>query len=534
MRSYLSVEEILTRKHFECSEVVAGIDGVTRSVKWVHVVEVTNIKKLLNGQELILSTGVGWKENDALFRSFLLQLIESDAAGLCIEIGAYTSKIPDGIIALANSYSFPLILFHEEVPFVEITQDIHSLLINQHYEMISNLESYSQQLNKNSLQFESYEEILLFLHEYIHVDVMLIFEEIEAVVPNLTKNDQEEILQKMKEGDKLSTAHQPVQVFGNEYAQLMIHSKNRSLTEFDLLILDRTVTAIAQHFMRNLFVEEKKRNNESEWIKEWLSEGHSEEVIREYLMYYDPERKWNGGVVCICKLYATVKRDHHVDDPYFKLIFRTIFEQQGFAVFITEIRDRLVFILINKRSKKAWKARMKEGFQRIKNAEFVRKQKFANTPFAIGKYVNQLSEIHKSYFSAIETLKLINKLSKNNDWHFYEDLHMYRLISLINRHTDLQEIVMEYLEPVIQYDKKYNGQLMETLKTYLAYNGSKQKTAKHLFIVRQTLYHRLEKLETLLGKDFMTSEKRLAIEFMMLAYDYLISTKQVIHLQYEH
>jgi PucR family transcriptional regulator, purine catabolism regulatory protein len=80
---------------------------------------------------------------------------------------------------------------------------------------------------------------------------------------------------------------------------------------------------------------------------------------------------------------------------------------------------------------------------------------------------------------------------------------------------------MEYLQPVIHHDQTYNSKLLETLKVYLECNGSKQETANKLFIVRQTLYHRLQKLENLLGKDFMNHEKRVAFEFMLLVKDYL-------------
>jgi purine catabolism regulator len=72
----------------------------------------------------------------------------------------------------------------------------------------------------------------------------------------------------------------------------------------------------------------------------------------------------------------------------------------------------------------------------------------------------------------------------------------------------------------LQYDQKYNGKLLETLKTYLECNGSKQETSNRLYIVRQTLYHRLQKIENLLGEDFMKHEKRVAIEFMLLVFDY--------------
>jgi PucR family transcriptional regulator, purine catabolism regulatory protein len=55
----------------------------------------------------------------------------------------------------------------------------------------------------------------------------------------------------------------------------------------------------------------------------------------------------------------------------------------------------------------------------------------------------------------------------------------------------------------------------ETLKVYLHTNGQKKDPAERLFIVRQTLYHRSEKIKQLLGPDFMQTEKRLALELML-------------------
>jgi purine catabolism regulator len=95
----------------------------------------------------------------------------------------------------------------------------------------------------------------------------------------------------------------------------------------------------------------------------------------------------------------------------------------------------------------------------------------------------------------------------------------------MSKHVNLQEYAAEYLQPVIQYDQKYNGKLLETLKAYLECNGSKQETSNKLFIVRQTLYHRLQKLENILGEDFMEHEKRVAIEFMLLVQDYLAASQ---------
>ncbi|UCZ51419.1 PucR family transcriptional regulator ligand-binding domain-containing protein [Bacillus shivajii] len=524
MNSYLTIREILERKHFESIDIVAGIHGLERQVKWVHVVEVIQIKKLLNGNELILTTGLGWKTDRHLFRSLIEQLIESHAAGLCLEMGTHTTTVPQEIIDVANEHHFPIILFKKEVPFVEITQDIHSLLINKQYQMISNLEDYSQQLNKKLLDIEDAEDILKLLQETLEVQVIAHFNENELkAVPHMHEDDMNKFIEieNIDFENSSQVARQPVQILGNQYAELMILSYQRELNDFDYLLLDRTATALAQHLLRNLFVEEKKRMEESEWMIDWLEGHHSEHDIREYISYHKPKLQYQGGIVCVCEFHSEEKTQN-MDRTYFKLFFRTIFEQHGFYIYTAEVRHKMIFILVNQREKPTWKERMTKGFTRIENDDSGKLDTY-NISFGVGKFVPRLRDIDKSYQAAKETLQLQKRLSNESRRYFYDDLHLYRIISLINKHGDLQETVMEYLKPVIDYDKKHHASLMETLKTYLACNGSKQETAKKLFVVRQTLYHRIDKLEKILGQNFMSPERRLTIEFMTVAYDYLKS-----------
>ncbi|MCH1626999.1 PucR family transcriptional regulator [Ferdinandcohnia quinoae] len=536
MNSYITINDILQRKHFENIEVIAGKEGLFRLVKWVHVVEVTNIRNLLNGNELILSTGVAWKDKKENFISLVEQLIDSEASGLCIEIGTYTSLIPQEIINIANQSQFPIILFHQEVPFVEITQDIHGLLINRQYQMISDLENYSQALNKKLLTIEHYIEILKFIHQYLRVQVIIEFGNKEIqFIPEVADPVRRRLVELIGKKDTypvpnsdvmISIARLPINLLGDKYAELIITSETRELSEYDQLILDRTATALAQLLLRDLYVEEKRRVEKTEWLNGWLEGEQSEESIKEYLAFNTPSTKPKGAVVSICKL-DSFDLYSNTDLTYFKLFFRAIFEQQGFSLLAIEKRNTIVFIFINERSPSTWKNRMQEGIHRLLESDLQIRNVKAKPKIGVGKFVERLTSIDKSYQAAIETIRIQDRLSTQADSHFYDDLHIFRLISLLNRHLDLNEIVLEYLEPVITYDKRYNGKLMETLKTYLACNGSKQETAKRLFIVRQTLYHRIHKLEKLLGKDFMNHEKRLAIEFMILSNEFLLSSQQM-------
>lgn len=520
----LTVAEILGRNYFENAIVVAGEEGLNRTVKWVHVVEVTNIRNLLNGKELILSTAVAWKEDEELFVSILQQLIENDAAGLCIEVGTYLSEIPVEVINIANEHQFPLIVFQEEVPFVAITQDIHSMIINQQYRKITDLENYSQSLNKRLLTTEAYEDILQFIFSALEVQIIFRLKAQDyEFVPEINPTEKNIIIQQLEEMKTEESHHiafSPIHLFGQEYAELFIYSREIPFSEYDLLILDRTSTALAQHLLRDLFVEEKKRVEEFEWLHGWLEGEHPLESIQEYLFEHGLKPKTTEAVVLITKLLSFKEKSSH-DVTYIKLLFRSIFEQNGFSVLVVEKRNEIIFILLNNRPKKKMKERVKRAIDGIKDSEFMRKKSSSQIFMAVGRFIDQLSDLHKSYDSAKETLRIQQQMPKKETYHFYEDLHLYRLISQMSKHMDLQELVLEYLQPVIQNDQKYNGKLLETLKAYLECNGSKQETANKLFIVRQTLYHRLQKLENLLGNDFMGHEKRIALEFMLLVADYL-------------
>ncbi|MFD3446025.1 PucR family transcriptional regulator [Microbacteriaceae bacterium 4G12] len=518
----ITVENILKRKHFLHVKPVAGEEGLSRIVKWVHVVEVPHIRNLLKGQELILSTGIGWKADEELFYTFVEQLIECQVAALCIDFGKQPVYIPDDVLSLANRHQFPILLFSEEVPFVEITQDLHSYLIHQHYEMISKLEQYSQQLNKKLLDVNDERDILSILYTYLDGQLLYMTKDKQVFMPNIEEKGKQTLLEMILNEDK--AIRQTVEVWDRHCGELFLLPKGQDLHEFAYLLLDRTAIALAQYHLREMYVEEKRKAEETQWLHDWLNGEHAEAEVREHLELYDKSASIHGLVVVICKLS---RRSDIENMTYIQMYFRTILEQQGFYVLATEKQDQLVFILLNKREVSSWKTRLEGGFNRLAESEWV--NKYPSLSLSIGKFVRPLNNLHKSYKAALETLKLKPYVKGKTCYTFYDDLHAYRFISLFQKQEDFVETVMEYLQPLLAYDRKYNGSLLQTLKVYLACNGSKNETAKKLFIVRQTLYHRIEKLEGLLGKDFMNYEKRLAIEFALLAFDYMSSQDEMAY-----
>lgn len=321
----------------------------------------------------------------------------------------------------------------------------------------------------------------------------------------------------------MNVAHQSVQALNQTFADLFIISESGAITEFESLILDRSAIALAQSLLRELYIEEQRKAKEAEWVSCWLEGGHSYEQIHRYLSEQEPNLKPNGGAVLLCKADNLDKINSEF--TYLKLYFRSIFEQRGIYLISYLQKNQIVFILLNNSKADDFKRRVQEGIDCLKKSEFIIKQKFSNLEFGVGKFVDNLSHINNSYHTAKQTLNIREEMPNELTNYFYEDLFIFRLVLAAKEQGILSEFISDYLGPVLLHDQQNNGELLKTLKVYLRCKGAKKETAEQLHIVRQTLYHRLDKLYELIGMDFMDPYKRQAIEVAISAYEYDSASK---------
>ncbi len=509
----LQVKDVLENTYFQSAEVVAGEDGLLRIVKWAHVIEIIQVDNFLAGDELVLTTGISLQHSIEDFIFFVESLIQKNCAALCIEYGTSIQTIPEVIVALANRHSFPIIVFHDTVPFVRITQDLHSQIMNQQYLMISTLESYSQTLNKNALLGHTAEEVLQNMYNKLKTQIIFSIKGREPIFfPNMPHHKRQLLLTMKKSAPVFK--NEPIFILDQHYADLTLYREDGLFSEFELLILDRTATALAQLLMREFYIEEKRDIEDASILADWIDQKLSKEEIYKFIVTHHSNYKLSSGAVFILATPNSISRAQE-DIIYSKLYYRNLFEQNGFIPFLFERKSYVIFILLHTKDSKSSRELLNTLVFSLQKTDLYKKQMVQGYQVAIGKVVADVEEIPKSYQTALETLYICSKVQTTS--YFYDDLHLHHLIYKLQMQVNLQEVIQDYLQPVIEYDKKYNSKLLETLQVYLQTNGSKQQTANQLFIVRQTLYHRLKKLESLLGENFMKGHNRITLEFMLLA-----------------
>jgi purine catabolism regulator len=184
------------------------------------------------------------------------------------------------------------------------------------------------------------------------------------------------------------------------------------------------------------------------------------------------------------------------------------------------LHGQIVFIVLDQLGALKYKERLLRAIDRLQKTEQLQEPAFFSSHIGIGSYMTQLTNVQESYETAKETISIQKDIGPLPS-PFYSDLHLHKIIYTLKKADALPALMEDYIGPVVASDQEKNGHLLQTLNLYLKLSGSKQETANELFIARQTLYHRLDKLAALLGDDFMEPGKRLSIELALRAYEYV-------------
>jgi PucR family transcriptional regulator, purine catabolism regulatory protein len=100
----------------------------------------------------------------------------------------------------------------------------------------------------------------------------------------------------------------------------------------------------------------------------------------------------------------------------------------------------------------------------------------------------------------------------------YDDLQVYRLLFDMRASSDLEHFYQATLGALVEYDRRHNAALLQTLEGYFAAQGNLSQAAEHLQIHRNTLVYRLRRISEIGGLDMERAEDTLALQVALKAY----------------
>ena len=123
---------------------------------------------------------------------------------------------------------------------------------------------------------------------------------------------------------------------------------------------------------------------------------------------------------------------------------------------------------------------------------------------SIGCEYSSFGSIRNSYSEARRIKDLVDIIGNEDGVLFFDEAGLYMLIFASDNKDYMY--MQKMLGKLIDYDKSGNTELTKTLNTYLKCSGNGTETAEKLFIHRNTLHYRIEKIEQITGYDLNSYE----------------------------
>src|SRR5699024_9375772 len=155
-------------------------------------------------------------------------------------------------------------------------------IINSHHEQMHHLHVLSNEFNELSLGPNGILKILKKIHDYFNKTVLLITDDQKmyyyALLNKVNTENLHSLINHKKElepykGYLLDNHYYTfflIKALGQSWGKLCLQEEADALDEFSFSILDRASLAIAQIFLRNRAIEERKQNQEDDIVQKLL------------------------------------------------------------------------------------------------------------------------------------------------------------------------------------------------------------------------------------------------------------------------
>src|SRR3954468_1747988 len=263
-------------------EVVVGDGALDRAIRWAHVIEMPDPSDLLKGGELVLTTGLGAREEPGAWTASLL---EQGMAALAVELGSSWRDVPSEVVAGCARSGVPIVAFHRPVRFIEITEAVHGAVVNAQFALLARGEEIHRRFTELILRGRGVPEILAVLCTAVGDPVVL--EDAGGSLVYYVSGRQGDDLALSAWGDVHRAEARgevaegmfavEVRLLDSSWGRLMALSLDKRLDDFDRVAVERAALAVAIDLLGRQHDEQLRARSRGAFLSE-LADGRVEEA----------------------------------------------------------------------------------------------------------------------------------------------------------------------------------------------------------------------------------------------------------------
>jgi len=508
-------------------EVLAGEGGLDREIRWVHAGEVPNIASLLKGEELLLTTGMGIGRDRPAQRRFVAELAERGVAALAIELGTTMSEVPPALVEAAAEHELPLVAFHREVRFVEITEAVHREIVDRGGELLRRGEALHRRFTELLLRGATVPDVLTELSRFVANPVVLERAGQGVAYHAPHRADDATVLAawaSFSRGGPAAPAAIAERVPMGEdesWGRLIVLAVDSELGEQDRIAVERAVGLIALALMRDREEEGLASRERGDFLGGLPGTQASEGAVAARAR----ELGFAAGEVTLLPIAAMRPRaGQEREAEQWALARRDVqseLESHNLALLAGVGGEGEDLLLVVGLPGVGERGRVADLVAETIAAACARRLGGREAAvICVGPPAQSWLEAGAGIAAAVESLAPA-AAGDPRPWHDVAAADTDRLLWVLREQPALRRFAELRLRPLLDRDAGGRSQLLPTLAAYCRHGGRKAETARALHIERQSLYHRLARIEETLGVDLADGDTLLALHLALRANRYL-------------
>ena len=513
--------------------VEAGKNALDRLVRWVHVSEVADIARLLQGGELIFSTGVSLPQSEHGLTRYISDLAGVRATGVVIELGRRFESLPAALVQSAESHGLPLIALHAEVRFVDITEAILSIIVNAQMRQMRLAESAHRVFRSMAVEASTPQHIVSQVAQLAECRAIFENEARHALVFAGTAANNTDFLTNWEERSREAAMTGSVTLMdGEQWFTAAVTARGRVwgrlvlLTGRDASPLQQTIVELgATNLALHLLLE-----RDEELLEHQTHRTLIDDIVEHNYLVADEihTRAESLGVVTRRRsLIALIVRSDA--DTSLSDIARHVRAREELVAVSGSLSDAKVRGLIGPLEPGRIGVLIATSNETTLNADIellaraiherIKKLVPAGSPvIGVGSAVNSIGDLQRSFTEANEAADAARDLPGDFLFITTADIGLRGLVHLLRDDPRLGRFAERELGPLVKYDDRNGTDLVATLGALLKAGGNKSAGAAAVFMNRATFYHRLLRIEKVLRCNLDSPETRYSLYVALMVH----------------
>ena len=490
-------------------------------LRWVHGSDLADLSALLQGGELVLTTGAALARSP---RKYLQRLASAGAIGVVVELGERLPSLPGNAAPIAGELDLALVVLHRPIRFVEVTEAVHRRIVAEQYEEVAFDRRVHETFTELSMRRASVAGIVDAAARMLDEPVVL--EDLSHRALAVSAGAHAATLQDWERRSRRNPG-----AGGEPWATTAVGPRTEQWGRLVVprcpadsgratMVLERAAAALALHRMierDRSGLQQQAQSGLIDDVRQGRITEEREAAVRAHALGLRATTHYLPAVV-------RVERHKRAGDPVARhrrnvalldAVAHTVNAAGHTGLFALRGDGEVGAVLALKDSRPKSLTVLGEALRR----EVARVDTPQNSVLALAAEANAVTDAIAGLAEAAHIAEVALSMADPRPYFRAADTRLRGLVTLLRDDRRVQRFAETELRSLLAEDDRVDPSDIAVLREYLAAAGNKVAAAERLHISRPALYKRLARISNRLGVDLDDGESRTSLHVALLVID---------------